>query len=158
MARRKRQPAVPRPESIREPAGRVLAALEVPPCRCRLRMAFVRVRVPDPTPADPGRCRTLKVRYLPRCRHVGLADHEVPFEVWAELLRRLDPSGYAERPAPEPCLSPELLYQRCRVALYARRRAAGQSLFHPLDAHQWGLEALGVVASKTGEEGEMVRA
>lgn len=51
--------------------------------------------------------------------------------VWAEVLRRSDPAGYEDRPAPPPEALPMAPAER--VAVYSRRIKAGLAVFSPCD-------------------------
>lgn len=132
-----KQADTPRPESLVNADERAVLALEVGPCNCPKKMKVVVTYVPDPTPKRPERTRRLELRFLPRCKHVMLADHNVSVEDWLRAMCQRDPAGMAERPiAPFPTSNPLAYLREYRVLLYARRRAAGFALFHPLDYHQ----------------------
>lgn len=67
------------------------------------------------------------------CEHMrqGLALPDVPYAIQAEILLRLRPKIYEDKP-PAPEFSRVQLRQ-AKVEVLAQRRKAGRSLWHPLD-------------------------
>jgi hypothetical protein len=132
-----RDHSAPKPESLEDDVGRLLLAIEAPPCGCKLKMRWRLVEVPDPSRTNPERTKTIRIRYMPRCPHVEAAEDGVPVDLWLELMRRYDRTSQSPRPYPVPSSDVANLYEPCaRVRLYAERRARGEELFHPLDIHQ----------------------
>jgi hypothetical protein len=136
--------------------GRVLAAVEVPDCRCKPERNCLEGL--ENYPADcPGE-HACKHCPLAPCKHVAAIDPRrfpLTLSEWRELLLAHDPAGYGEPPAPaEPRVA---VTREARVAVLADRAWAGLGFWHAADLiHMEGvLDHLATEAESGKKQGDI---